>query len=136
MAKHPFSDPNFRKGPSMADYREDIRRFGPPPLVSIAERVARLSSGYAARVEADAEDGTETLLKVTILSTDFEMDQVAGPANRLGYVIVKESSSGDVRWYRLRKIGDPKSEKGYCTGCGKMRTPDGKCLTQHCINND
>lgn len=106
MAKHPITDANFRKGPTMADYREDLRRFGPPPRVSIAERIAILATGHAARVEADAEDGTGTLLKVTILSTEFEMDQVASPANQLGYVIVKESSNGDVRWYRLHKVSD------------------------------
>jgi rRNA maturation endonuclease Nob1 len=117
--KRDVSNPNFRKGPTMSEYREDLRRFGPPPRVSIAERVALLATGGAARVEADAEDGTETLLKVTILSTDFEMDQVAGPANRLGYVVAKESSNGDVRWYRLKKIGEPK--QGYCKNCGHPR---------------
>jgi hypothetical protein len=91
----------LRKGPTMEQYREDLRRFGPPPRYSLAERLATLSTGYGAVVTADAEDGTDTLVKVKITSVDFDASQLHSAAAVLKVGLVKESSSGDLRWYRV-----------------------------------
>lgn len=94
-------DTSLRKGPTMADYREDLRRFGPPPRFTVAERLAVLATGSGARVEADAEDGTGTLVKVTILEVDWDSARLFSAASVLRVTLVKESSNEDVRWYRI-----------------------------------
>jgi hypothetical protein len=85
----------------MEQYREDLRLHGPPPAVTLAQRIAILATGHLARVEAELSDEAGTLLKVTILDPAFDGDPLFSVANiRFNCVLVKESSNGDVRWYR------------------------------------
>lgn len=101
-------DQSQRKGPTMSDYREDLKRFGPPPRFSVAERLATLASGTEARVESDPDDGTGTLVRVTIREVTYDGAKLFSAAAILGVTLQKESSSGHIRWYRILRTGEAK----------------------------
>jgi hypothetical protein len=90
----------LRKGPTMEDYHERLRKYGPPPVYTVAERLAVLATGLGARVEPVARD----TVRVTVEEAGWSSVRMASSAAILGVRLELEQGINNVLVYRIYRL--------------------------------
>jgi hypothetical protein len=84
----------------MEDYRERLRKYGPPPVYTVAERLAVLGAGLGARVEPLAPD----TVQVTVSEAGWSSERLASSAAILGVRVELEEGKDNVLVYRIYRL--------------------------------
>jgi hypothetical protein len=90
----------LRKGPAMEDYRERLRKYGPPPVYTVAERLAVLAAGLGARIEPVARD----TVRVTVEEAGWDSVCIQSSAAILGVRVELEEGIDNVLVYRIYRL--------------------------------